>query len=226
MLKFGISKIIIIASVCICIILIIVYISLLGVNNRVHDDAKDFIQNISSSKYSAALQSYSEQAKKNHKSFNETMKFHFILELAMLEYFDLMENPNYSIEIERENMWIPFLTSNELKVSVKLVPREKTTGFLSFLSFSQKNKQKSLKEFITVVREGEKWKIDKINIEGSDIKSIFKRIQSNVVVDKYLSITPKGFVIKATEFDLENASSLEKKVLVHDLQTAIEIIGK
>jgi hypothetical protein len=226
MLKISFSKIIIIASALICIILFLFYVSVLGVNNNAPDDVKDFIQNISSSNYSAALQSYSEQAKKNHKSLNETMKFHFILELAMLEYFDLMDNPNYSIEIERENTWIPFLTSNELKVSVKFVPKEKTTLGLSFPNFFKKNKQKSLKKFITVVRENDKWKINKINIEGSEIESIFKRLQSIVIADKYLSITPKGFVLKEADIDPTKVSSLEKKILVHNLQTAIEIIEK
>jgi len=226
MLKFSFTKIIIIASACICLILILFYVSVLGVNNNVPDDTKDFIQNIMSNNNSAAMQSYSEQAKKNHKSLNETMKFHFILELAMLEYFDLMKNPDYSIEIERENTWIPFLTSKELKVSVKFVPKEKMTLGLSFLNFFKKNKQKSLKKFITVVREDEKWKIDKINIEGSEIESIFKRLQSNIIADKYLSITPKGFVLKEADIDLTKVNSLEKKVLVHNLQTAIEIIEK
>ena len=97
---------------------------------------------------------------------------------------------------------------------------------LSFLNFFKKNKQKSLKKFITVVRENDKWKINKINIEGSEIESIFKRLQSIVIADKYLSITPKGFVLKEADIDLTKVSSLEKKVLVHNLQTAIEIIEK
>jgi|SRR5208282_1013503 hypothetical protein len=226
MLKISFPKKIIIASACICLILILFYVSALGVNNNVPDNTKDFIQNILSSNYSAVMQSYSEQAKINYKSLNETMKFHFILELAMLEYFDLMENPDYSIEIERENTWIPYLTSNEVKVSVKFVPKEKTTFGLSFLNFFKKNKQKSLKKFITVVREDEKWKINKINIEGSEIESIFKRLQSNIIADKYLSITPKGFVLKEADIDLTKVSSLEKKVLVHNLQTVIGIIEK
>lgn len=223
MLKFKLSTKIFMVIAFFSFILFLVFVSVLGINNNAQSDVKQFIQNMSSKNYTAALQFYTEKEKARQKSFYETMKFHFTLELAMLEYFDLMENPKYSIKIERENMWIPLLTPNELKVSVTLTP-QKDTNMLSGL-FS-KAKQKPLKKFITLVRENEKWKISHIHIEDSELESIFKRIQPNVSVGKYVSLTPKGFVLKETNLDLEKISPLERKILVRDLQTAMELLDK
>ena len=223
MLKSKFATKLLIACVCFCFILFLVFVSLLGENNKVHDDVKNFIQNILSKNYSAALQSYSVKAIEKQKSFTEARKFHFTLGLAMFEYFGLMENPDYSIEIERENMWIPFITPNELKVSVNLTPQKESTLMPHLFN---KPKQKLLKEFITLTREDGKWKISKIYIEGSELEGIFKRIQSNIIVGKYINITPKGFVLKETKFDIEKFSPLERKVLAQDLQAALEVLDK
>ncbi len=223
MLKFKLSTKIFIVVAFFCFILFLVFVSVLGINNNAKGDVKQFIQNISSKNYNAVLQFYTDKEKEKQKSFYENMKFHFALELALLEYFGLMENPKYSITIERENMWVPFLTPNELTVSVSLTPQKETSMISSFFSTA---KQKPLRKFITLVRENEKWKISKINIQGSELESIFARIQPNVTVGKYVSLTPKGFVLKEANLDLEKISPLERKILARDLQTAMEMLDK
>lgn len=223
MLKFKLSTKIFIVIAFLCFILFLVFVSVLGINNNAQTDVKQFIQNMSSKNYSAVLQFYTEKEKARQTSFYETMKFHFALELSMLEHFGLMETPKYSIKIERENLWIPLFTPNELKVNVTLMP-QKDTDILS--GFFGKAKQKPLKEFITLVRENEKWRISKIHIEGSGLENIFKSMQSNVTAGKYVSLTPKGFVLKETNLDLEKMSPLERKILVRDLQTALELLNK
>lgn len=223
MRKIKLSTKLLIAGVSVCFILFLVFVSVLGVNNNVNGDVKNFIQNMSSKNYAAVSQSYSDKEQQKQKSLDETIKFHFALELAMLEYFGLMENSNYSIKVERENLWIPLLTPNELKVSVNLTPQKKSTLAQSLFSTAE---QKPLKEFILLVRENEKWKISKINIEGSGLEDAFQRILPNIKVGKYVNITPKGFVLKQTEFEIEKISPLERKLLVHDLQTALEMLHK
>jgi len=222
-MKSGLRIKILIAGACFCLVLIVLYLSALGINNRVHNNVRNFIQNISAKNYSEVLHLYSDEAITAHDSLDESMKFHFILELAMLEYFGLMESPDYSIHVKRENMWIPFTDSEELTVSVNLVPKEEAP---LLPTFDKKDEQKPLDEFITLVREGGMWKIKKINIEGSAIESIFRKLQSDIVLDKYVRITPKGFILREAKFDLEKISPLEKKIIVHNLQTALETIGK
>ena len=223
MLNLKLSTKIIIAAAFLCFILFLVFVSVLGINNNAQSDVKHFFQQVSSRDYAGALKLYSEKARTKQASFQETIRFHFTLELALLEHFGLMDNPRYSIKIKRDNMWLPFLTPNELKVSVNFTPQQDTNLIAEYLS---KAGPDALNGFITMRRENEKWKISQINIEGSKLENVFKRIYPQVTAGKYVSVTPENIELKAAHLELKKLDPLERKILTRDLQTALEVLDK
>ena len=75
-------------------------------------------------------------------------------------------------------------------------------------------------------RENEKWKISQINIEGSKLENVFKRIYPQVTAGKYVSVTPENIELKAAHLELKKLDPLERKILTRDLQTALEVLDK
>lgn len=210
-----------ISAVGACVFLLLVYVSVLGVNDSVKGVAKTFLSNIADKEYSRAVKLYSDESKNKFKTLDDSMTFHFRLELALLEYFGLMDDDGYKIDIKRENMWIPFFKSDELNVSVTLSSKEDSSFMPGFL---QKEQKKPLKNFITFIREDERWKIKQVNIQGSEIEKAFDEMKSKVEMNKYVKITPDGFVLNRAEIELAKISPIEQRVIVHNLQTALETI--
>lgn len=221
--NFKLSTKVIIVVAFICFVLFLVFVSLLGVNNNAQSDVKRFLQQISSRDYAGVLEFYSEKAKAEQTSFQEAMKFHFALELALLEHFDLMDTHRYSIKIRRDNMWLPVLTTNELGISVKLAPQRDTNPILEYLSSPGPN---TLIDFITMTRENGKWKISSINIKGSKLEDIFNDILPRVATGKYVNVTPEKITLRPVFLKVKELDPLERKILARDLQTALEIIDK
>jgi len=217
--KFSIKAIVSIIGVF--AIALLVFLSVLGVNNSVYNNMRSYFSIISSNNYAKALEFYSQNSLISGKEFNDSMKFHFTLELALLEYFDLLNSQSYKVEIDRENMWYPLFTPNELKVSVSFQKQDNSSYLASF--FSSK-KHKKLNSFLTVVREDGKWKIKTVNITGSDLEDIYNKIQNSFEADKYVKITQKGFTLNKSEINLQQITPIEKRVLIHNLKTALETI--
>lgn len=223
MLNLKLSTKIIIVAAFICFVLFLVFVSVLGINNNAQSDVKRFLQQISSRNYAGVLEFYSEKARAQQSSFQEAMKFHFALELALLEHFNLMDTQRYSIKIKRDSMWLPVLTANELGISVKLTPQKDTNPILEYLS---KPGPDALNGFVTMTRENGKWKISSINIKGSKLENIFNKILPRVAAGKYISATPEEITLRPAFLKVKELDPLERKILARDLQTALEIIDK
>jgi len=223
MLNLRFSTKIIIATAFICFILFLVFVSVLGINNRAKSDVQRFFQQISSRNYEGVRQFYSERQQTRQTSFQETMKFHFALELALLEYFGLMDVPRYSLKIKRDNMWLPVLRPNELSISINMTPQKDTNLITDYMS---KPGDEALKGFITMTRENQKWKISSINIEGSKLENIFNKILPRLSAGKYVNATLEEIELRPAQLKVQHLDPLERKILTRDLRAALEILEK
>jgi len=214
--KFSLKPILAVASIF-CLI-VFCYLSVLGENDKAKGVTKSFMNNIKNHNYSILNKSYSKAAEERFGSLKESMKFHFILELALLQHFGLTNESDYSIDITRENLWFPILNNTDLKLSVRLSPNNSETFLPNF------NKANPLQNLFTATREDGHWKIQAVNVKESILNNTFNETQSKIQVDKYVEISANGFVLKQTEIDLDKIDALEKKVIIHNLRTAIETL--
>ncbi len=209
-------KIKIIAAIaCFSLIGIFFYLSVLGENDQAKEVAKSFFADIKNNKYSAAGKFYTKTSQERSLSPDDSTKFHFILELTLLKHFGLMDEQDYNLKVKRESFWFPLIGDNEILLGIELLKKDKSS------SFFHENK-KFLHEFITVAREDGTWRIKSLNLEKSDLLSSFDKIQSEIDLNKYIEIHQGGFIIKKTNVNTAKMNRLEKMVIIHSLETALE----
>lgn len=200
----------------------LVYMSILGVNNSAHTNLKEFIEYVSERNYTKIKESYTKDSAVQNQSFEEVMQFHFILELALLNHFSLLEDEGYRIEVTRNNMWLPLITPNTLDVSLKLAPVRKATLIPQLFE----GDMEPIDALFSVEREDEKWKITEIHIDDSSLAEDFKTIQATIDIAEFIQVTPAGLQLQQAKIELEQLSPLEKRVLVYSLKTALEKIDQ
>ncbi len=196
----------------------ILYASLLGENNEAVSTASNFLTDIKNKKYTHAIEYYTVETRKElFKSNEDAINFHFLIELALLNHFNLLKSKNYSFKMYRNNLWIPF-TKNEtihLHVIYYSTDNNQKTIF-------QSNKADQVKNIITMQRVNGSWRISKINLDHESISGIFSKLQSESVLDKYATVTKDGFLIKGISVNTDEMSDLEKRIMKFNFQKIIE----
>ncbi len=211
---------IIVGIACCCLLALFFYLSVLGENEKAIRVVKSFMTEIKDKNYSSIEQSYSKSSSRRFKSLNESMSFHFMLELALLQHFDLIDDQNYKVKVKRESFWFPLLSKNELHLGISLLSIDNTSIFPSF------KKKKLLERFITATREDGVWKLKTININKSKLNNSFKEMQSTINLDKYVQIDQDGFVLNQTIVNNRKISAINRRIIIHSLETAIETLKK
>jgi len=198
----------------------ILYASLLGENNEAVSTASNFLTDIKNKKYTHAIEYYTVETRKElFKSNEDAINFHFLIELALLNHFNLLKSKNYSFKMYRNNLWIPF-TKNEtihLHVIYYSTDNNQKTIF-------QSNKADQVKNIITMQRVNGSWRISKINLDHESISGIFSKLQSESVLDKYATVTKDGFLIKGISVNTDEMSDLEKRIMKFNFQKIIELL--
>ncbi len=218
--KPAFSLKVVLVSACFCLLAFLFFMSVLGENDNTKKVVDVFITHVKNKEYRRAEKSYSTEEKDKFKSLKESMEFHFLLEFSLLKYFGLTDSEDYKVEVKRNNFWLPFVSDNVLQLNFRLVSKD------SKQILPNLNKKEYLKNFVTVTRENNNWKIKKFNIENTGLKDIFSQMSLDIQVDKYVQITENGFVINQAEIITDNISSLERKVIIHNLVTALETLRK
>lgn len=223
MLKVKPSIVFIFAVVSLILFSGVFYISVLGENNRAILKAQQFFEDIKGNNYSKIQLSYQDKFNKDQENLDELMKYHFALELSMLDYFNLLDIEDYIIKIDRENLWIPYLKTNDLRLSVSFLENKESS---SFSDLFKKSKLMPLKNILVYSRDSGDWKLKEIDIESSPIQNTFTKLLKSIDLDKYISTSEAGFDINRTQINTGQLSLFEKRVLILNLEKALEILKK
>lgn len=223
MLKVKPSIVLIFTVVSLILFSGVFYISVLGENNRAILKAQQFFEDIKGNNYSKIQLSYQDKFNKDQENLDELMKYHFALELSMLDYFNLLDIEDYIIKIDRENLWIPYLKTNDLRLSVSFLENKESS---SFSDLFKKSKLMPLKNILVYSRDSGDWKLKEIEIESSPIQNTFTKLLKSIDLDKYISTSETGFDINRTQINTSQLSLFEKRVLILNLEKALEILKK
>ena len=198
----------------------ILYTSLLGENNQAVSTASNFLTDIKNKKYTQAIEYYTVETRKElFKSNEDAINFHFLIELALLNHFNLLKSENYSFKMYRNNLWIPFTTNETIKINVIYSGTDN-----NHKPVFQSNKADQVKNIITMQRVNGSWGISKINVDHESISGIFSKLQSESELDKYATVTKDGFLIKEISVNTDEMSDLEKRIMKFNFQKIIELL--
>jgi hypothetical protein len=198
----------------------IFYASLLGENNEAVSIASNFLTDIKNKKYTHAIEYYTVETKKELFQSNEdAINFHFLIELALLNHFQLLKSENYSFKMYRNNLWIPFTTNETININAIYSDIDN-----NHKPIFHSNKADQVKNIITMQRVNGSWGISKINVDHESISGIFSKLQSESELDKYATVTKGGFLIKGISVNTDEMSDLEKRIMKFNFQKIIELL--
>jgi hypothetical protein len=198
----------------------ILYASLLGENDRAVSTASNFLTDIKDKKYTQAIEYYTVETRKElFKSNEDAINFHFLIELALLNHFNLLKSEDYSFKMYRNNLWIPFTTNKTININVICFGTDNNQK-----TIFQINKADQVKNIITMQRVNGSWGISKINVDHESISGVFSKLKSESVLDKYATVTKDGFLIKELSVNTDELSDLEKRIMKFNFQKIIELL--
>jgi|GEM_PF-3943286 len=193
----------------------VIFVSILGENNNGVNAARIFLTAVKERDHAELQRSYARNAKKLATT-EESTRYHFLVELALLDHFELLDANDYRIDLEADSLWLPFISDRYLALNLRLTPVKDNTLFTST------DQPPYIERAILAVREDGRWKIEGFNLKDSELKNDYERIVDTVNYDKYIAATSAGITLKQETISLGQMSGLDRKVFIHSLENAIE----
>ena len=142
------------------------------------------------------------------------LNFNFLLELSLLQYYNLLEHNDYNVELKRNRFWIPFSSDDSVQVSV-LLRNKKDKSFAD--TFSRSHDKNFINDLIVVVREKGSWKIKQFNVAETAIADMYKDVRQDIDINKYTEKTTNGFRLKDSDIIFKTLTPIEKRLLKFSL---------
>lgn len=203
---------------------LLVYVSILGVNNKIDDAVVSFMENLKKQNYAQSYGILSAEAgSSKFQDKIEYSKFCFTLEMALLRRYDLLEAGHYVVDTKRSHYWIPFMGRDNVRVSLRL--REKQKGVLQDL-LTGDSKSEFVPSMFTVVRRNGLWKINDIRTDAKGFQDVFQETREYLNLAAYFTATDKGFSLTALDVDVQELSPLERYRLEFVLDRARQLINR
>ncbi|MBT8338756.1 MAG: hypothetical protein HKP58_17575 [Desulfatitalea sp.] len=198
----------------------IVFVSILGENHSIDNVVNSFFRDIKNRDFIEAAR-YLTQDQKEILDNNDFSEMSFLLEMSLLEKYDLMEKGDYRIHLKRNQFWLPFLNKDRIGVSVLLKEVERHGGGNKFFFNEHIN---YIEDLIVVKRESGGWRITDINIDNSEIKDAYRNLKLLLNNNRYIKMKSDRIIeLHNKIIDLGGMQSCEKRVLKYIL---FEIIRK
>ena len=200
----------------------IVYISLLGENDKASMTAKMYFENIATQRYEANTTLCSNTYNRQFDNVNDPITHQFSLETALLNHFNLINTGHYTVEARRDEFWLPYLGTNTLHVSIRFDPQESGNILTNLMSHHD---DKFLKALVTLVRENGKWKIADINTRSSAIAKDYQETKHEMQNSKYIQQTADGLTIKENIIKFNTLDPIQKRIINFNLNKALTLLN-
>ena len=211
------------AILALLFILGITYAGVRGENNNAISTVKSFLTDIKEKKYTKTEEYYTAETKKKlFKSDEDAIDFHFMLELSLLNYFDLLDSEDYSFDASWNQLWIPYVSDNSMEINLTF--SQKNSDDKPWAYFLAKKDSKQAKKIITMERADGLWKISHVNLDNAAIASYYKKLASEVKANKYASVTKDGFAVKAVSVKTTQMTEREKRIMKFNFQKIIQLL--
>lgn len=216
MKKIGTPLIFIVVSFAFFLAIILTYASLWGENNNADAAIKRFFEDIQAQNYFSTENN--SQIIENLEVFDTGGNYAencFLLELALLEKYNLINVSEYQVTIDKNSFWVPLIREPDIKVDITL--RKKENGILHSITNNSDNSE-PIKNLFTVTRNDGRWKISSINLKGSPLIGHFKRLKTGLAVDRFVTRVNTKITVQPIEIETKNLSTIEKRKLSYIFQ--------
>lgn len=207
----------------ICVVGILTYVSVLGENQQINRIITTYFDKLKDEMYLEACENFASDFQEGQLSTDEQrLNFNFLLEWSLLKYYNLTDQDDYTVELKRNNLWIPFISDNSVHVSIVLKPK----GDKKILdALSSDHSEQLVDNLIVVVREKGRWKIRRFAIADSAIAGIYDDLRRNVNLNKYVIMTADGLRFQNAEINLKALTPSDKRLLKFSLYKIQQVLG-
>ncbi len=138
------------------------------------------------------------------------MNFNFLLESALLTQYNLIDQPDYKIELKRSNFWVPYVSDDQVRVSVSLKKKDTRWALLPPSSDEGVN---LIENLIVMKREKRTWKIKEFAIADSSLAGTYNDLRHNFDLNKYVQKTSEGFRFNSADINFKTLTPVDKRLL-------------
>ena len=205
-----------IAFVALLLVIILTYASIWGENNKSDAAIKSFFDHVQTQNYFSLDDNL--QIIESLEVFDTGGDYSencFLLELVLLEKFNLTNASSYKVKTEKNGFWIPFIGEPNIKVDITLNSTE--NGILSTVINNSKNNE-PIKNLFTLSRINGSWRISSINLKKSSLIADFNRIKTSLSIDNVVKRVGSKINVLPMEIETKNLSTIEKRKLNYIFQ--------
>ncbi len=190
---------------------ILTYISILGENQQINRIITTYFDKLKDGMYLEACESFSSNFQDGKLSSDEQrMNLNFLLELSLLTHYNLIESFDYKVELKRSNFWVPYVSDDQVRVSVLL--KKKDTRRILLASSSDQGGN-IIENLIVMKREKRTWKIKEFAIADSALAGTYNDLRQNFDLNKYVQKTSEGFRFNSAEINFKTLVPTDKRLL-------------
>lgn len=203
------------ALLAVAFFVLIVYVSILGDNHKINFLVTSFFEDLKARNYTPVCRIVGDQpAMVDPDGPVDCQDFCFLVELAFLSQFDLLDQSDYSVEIKRDHFWIPYLTGDRMRIDVAFVEKKKNMihEFLYGV-----DSDIFVRDVMVVERRNGQWEIAALTLEESSLYPLFNELTARIDLERYVMKTEKGFTLKGNDIRPEELSRLELRLLEFSL---------
>ena len=225
------SKLIVMLCIVMLLCIPLTFVSLLGENNHANTLIQDYFKQVQQENFAGSCLPIkiadkaenkpvisSEISTLNTTSENDCANNNFVFVLTLLDHFSLLEESDYVVNIERDNFWLPWLTNDEVTVSINLISRKVLESQGLF------EKHNYINQLLVVQRDGLTWRIKEARLNTPELITRFTQYKNNLDFEKYLAKTATGYQFKPVSIDISDMTAVEKKLLKFNLQKLEKIV--
>ena len=199
---------------------ILIFVSLLGENNKANTAVIRFFKNIKKNEYERAYKDLSSDAFSDSFKTTSFSDFAFLLELSLLSKFDLLGIDDYQIEAKRNTFWFPYFSDKRLELSIRL--EKKSANILQLLSGI--GRKPYLQGIFTLERIKGVWQICEIKTEGPPIGNIFSELREKLNNNNFYVKTKDGFILHPFEYNEKKMLPVDRYLYNYLLLKALQTI--
>ncbi len=199
-------------------------VSLLGENDRATTVVQGYFDDIALKDFYKTTELCTEEFLQQFSDLSDMINQQFSLETAMLEFFGISPQKKYTIEARRSSFWVPYFGNDLLTLSIAMTARDESDSIVK--NYFHFGAEKYLENFITLIRDGGRWKIHRVNIKGSDIEKLYQKASTVMTSSSVIVQDGNRVKIEPQDINLAEMDSVEKRILSFQLNKLLSLLNQ
>lgn len=206
------------------VVIFLIYISLLGENNKIDIEIDKYFLDLKNQNYIKAfnkIDAYSKEGAFLKDNFN--YDFSFTNFLALRDMYNCIETEEYRFEYKKHSFWLPFQGNNIVKVGLRVI---RVNDFNTFSILLDENKPEYIDNYITMKRINGIWRIVDLKASHEKFVKHFRKISKRMKGNRFIVNAEGSVAFKNYVIDYSKLKKIDIKIIKFQLNKVENMIDK